>query len=139
VQDEAEEAAFHDGTWARARRRTTLLANLAVVMERTDECDLALMMSLSTLCDSDTTCIASQRVVSGSIYMPWRLQADAAGGVSLRGRQLPCGTISLGRAHTGACPDAGSRQPLRWPCRSATSLLLTAAAAAAAVAVVFIV
>jgi hypothetical protein len=45
LQDEAEEAAIHDGnTWAAARRRTTLLANLAVVMERTDECALALTM-----------------------------------------------------------------------------------------------
>lgn len=37
-QDEAENAAIRDGAWAAARWRTTLLANLAVVMERTDEC-----------------------------------------------------------------------------------------------------
>jgi hypothetical protein len=37
-QDEAEDAAIRDGAWAAARWRTTLLANLAVVMERTDEC-----------------------------------------------------------------------------------------------------
>ena len=45
TQDEAGEVVLRDGAWAAACRRTTLLANLAVVMERTDEC-------ASALCDA---------------------------------------------------------------------------------------
>ena len=54
-QDEAEEVAVRDATWAAACRRTTLLANLAVVMERTDECESAVDGGWVKVYSIDTT------------------------------------------------------------------------------------